>query len=427
MGPAAWKERLLERARAAVLATPADAADRAALRLLLLGYAFFIPLWVGGAQLFGYTATLWTLVLAIRRGGAAVRCADWVWAIALFAAFSAIAAVVGWNPARAIPRLNRLLLLPLVVAPAVAFAGAPAENARQWSAHVMFAFLAGATLKACYDLGRIPLSAALGEWLYGLGNMRDPQFYMSALLLWIAMGREPAAALGARARALPVAAAALGLVLHFKRGVWLAFGLSAALLCLVCRRRAFVALTLAAALALLLPPVRARLAALEAEFGPRASRRVLWTRIAPRLIRENPWGIGRGVLTNRDLQRYARLRETKLNHLHNNWLQIAVESGWGGVAAWTVWMLGVAAEMARNAAGAARQRLAHRWVPTGVAVVFLGLMLNGLVEYNFGDSEIYMWYLLLFGLTRLWRTGSPGPTAAIPAGPPPAAGGLPAT
>lgn len=426
MSPTAWKTRLSEPARAAAVAAPSETAGRVVLRLLLLGYAFFIPLWVGGAQIFGYTAALVALVFALQRGGTGVRRADWVWAMALFAVFSAIAAFVGWNPARAVPRLNRLLLLPLVVAPAVAFAGTPADNARQWSAHALFAFLAGATLKACYDLGRIPLSAALGEWLYGLGNMRDPQFYMSALLLWIALGRESVAP-SPRVRALSLVVAAAGLVLHFKRGVWLAFGLSAALLCLICRRRVFVALTLAAALALLLPPVRARLAALETEFGPRASRRVLWTRIAPRLIRDHPWGIGRGVLTNRDLQRYAKLRETKLNHLHNNWLQIAVESGWGGVAAWTVWMVGVGIEMARNAARAARQRLTYRWAPMGVAAVYLGLMLNGVVEYNFGDSEIYMWFLLLFGLTRLWRVESVGPTAAASAGEPLSAAGQPAS
>jgi len=232
--------------------------------------------------------------------------------------------------------------------------------------------------------------------------MRDPQFYLSALLMLIAAGCGGVFPVNARARAAALLATGAALVLHFKRGVWLAFGVSAATLCLFFRRRAFIVLLPAIGAVLLLPPVRARWSALTEEFGPRASRRVLWTRIAPKMIRENPWGVGRGVIRNKDLQRYGRLRETKLNHLHNNGLQIAVESGWGGVAAWTVWMVAGAVEMARNAARAARDRHPLRWVPIGIGAVFLGLMLNGMVEYNFGDSEVFMWFLLLFGLTRLW-------------------------
>lgn len=400
-------------ARSAALADPGEPADRVALRLLLLGFGFFIPLWIGGAELLGYSASMLGVWIACRRGGAGVRRADWLWPMALYAVFCVVAAVAGWNPARALPRLNRLLLLPLVIAPATALAGLPRERAAEWSVRCLAAFLAGATLKACYDLGRIPLGAALGEWLYGLGNMRDPQFYLSALLLWMAISCGGSAPAGGRTRAFALLAAAAGLVLHFKRGVWLAFGIAAATLCVLYRRRAFVALALATGVALLLPPVRARWSALGAEFAPGASRRVLWTRIAPKMIRENPWGVGRGVIRNKDLQRYGRLRETNLNHLHNNGLQIAVESGWGGVAAWIVWMVWAAVEMAWNAACAARRRHPCRWVPIGIGFVFLGLMLNGWVEYNFGDSEIYMWLLLLLGVSRLWSGGT-----APAAGPP---------
>jgi len=388
--------------RSAALAAPGDPTDRIALRLLMLGYGFLIPLWIGGAEALGYSASAVGVATTIRRGGAGLRRSDWFWPMTAYALFCVVAAAVGWNPGRALPRLNRLLLLPVVLAPAVSMAGEPGARVAEMAARCLMAFLAGAVLKACYDLGRIPLGAALGEWLYGLGNMRDPQFYLSALLMLIAAGCGGVFPVNARARAAALLATGAALVLHFKRGVWLAFGVSAATLCLFFRRRAFIVLLPAIGAVLLLPPVRARWSALTEEFGPRASRRVLWTRIAPKMIRENPWGVGRGVIRNKDLQRYGRLRETKLNHLHNNGLQIAVESGWGGVAAWTVWMVAGAVEMARNAARAARDRHPLRWVPIGIGAVFLGLMLNGMVEYNFGDSEVFMWFLLLFGLTRLW-------------------------
>ena len=181
----------------------------------------------------------------------------------------------------------------------------------------------------------------------------------------------------------------------------LAFAVSASALCLAYRRRVFVVLAAAGLAALALPTVRARLAAAGRDLSERSTRVKLWVRVAPVLIRRHPWGMGRGALRNTDIQNIARIPETKINHLHNNLLQIAVESGWGGAAAWLVWMFAVGADMARNLRRSAAP--GPRWIPIALGAVFLGLHLNGLIECNFGDSEIYMWFLLLIGLSNLWR------------------------
>jgi O-antigen ligase len=84
--------------------------------------------------------------------------------------------------------------------------------------------------------------------------------------------------------------------------------------------------------------------------------------------------------------------EVGLNHLHNNLLQLRLELGWHGVLLWTVWMISLLWTGFRRIPG---QDAALRHT---VAFALLALLINGLVEYNFGDSEILKLYLVLFGL-----------------------------
>ncbi len=385
-----------------LLVAPDDEAGRLTLRALLLGFAFWIPISIVGAQVFGYGAAAVWLAMARRRRSLGVRL-SWAVPMGLFAVFSVVGALAGPDPARGVRRLHRLLLLVLVFAPS---ASLPADDARRgkWAVRLLAAFVAGASLQAAYDvirIGRALLGGARGMALYGLGNMRDPQFYMCAVLIGLAAGGSPAAAgtRGWRWGSLLLNAA--GLVLHFKRGVWLAFAGAAALVCGVSRRRLLVPGGLLVVALLGLSPVRARLGALREEWRPDASRRILWTQVAPALLRQYPWGVGRGVLRNEDLCRYGPIREPNLTHVHNNILQIGVESGWSGLAAWIVWMGTVACAMVANVRRARVGRAADEWAPLAVAACFLGLHLNGGVEYNFGDSEIFMWFILLMGLTLL--------------------------
>jgi O-antigen ligase len=86
--------------------------------------------------------------------------------------------------------------------------------------------------------------------------------------------------------------------------------------------------------------------------------------------------------------------EVGLRHLHNNFLQIRLELGPHGLLLWSLWMLAMLRNGFRAAPGAPRPD----FLRLSALTALVGLLLNGLVEYNFGDSEILMLYLALFGL-----------------------------
>jgi len=362
---------------------------RAALSWGMTLFAFSLPLSIVPAQIFGYGSVLLGLIVAIRRPGAARALFRQPMAIpvAAFAAVAVLASAFGPRPAPALGKCERLLLLPLVwLAP---WAGAP-RLARAW--------LAGVALRGGYDLIRIPLSAARGAEWFVLGNMRDPQFYMAALLLTLAAPFLLPARRGAVGTGWALYAA--GVALHFKRGVWLAgLGAGAALAALTRRRRLLLAGALALTLLAAWPPARARVATLPSEWSRRGGRMTLWTKVAPALIRQYPWGIGFRATRHEDFTRITKHVEPRLRHLHNNILQITVELGWIGLAAWLWWMASAIRALVRRrrtarAAGDAESAA----LALGVLVAVIGLLLNGMVEYNFGDGEIFMLFLLLFGL-----------------------------
>jgi O-antigen ligase len=256
------------------------------------------------------------------------------------------------------------------------------------------------------------VQVAGGADLFSTGTMRDPQMYMVALCL--ALGLLAPGAGSRRSRRGWAAAAVLlvvGMILHFKRGVWAAATGAVAIMALAGRRRRLLAgIVLCVAVAAALPPVRARWQAVGDEYSYRmGGRYLLWSRVAPELLREHPAGIGWCAVRHEDLLEISRYVQPKLNHLHNNILQVALELGWAGLAAWFALVIRAGCVMARNYRhGLASGCPAAAWPAWGVLGAFSGLMLNGLVEYNFGDGEILMVLALLMGLSAL-------PSAEVPA------------
>jgi O-antigen ligase len=150
---------------------------------------------------------------------------------------------------------------------------------------------------------------------------------------------------------------------------------------------------------ILLPPIQVRLSQLKREFNVEGGGRLtMWCKIAPALIKEAPQGIGYGCLTNERMRNIYRRIEPARNHLHANWAQVLVETGWVGLILYLVWMgLGL-----RDAVWRWRQSKTSGSESSALAVVVMlllaGLLLNGLVEYNFGDTEIIFIYALVMGL-----------------------------
>jgi O-antigen ligase len=235
--------------------------------------------------------------------------------------------------------------------------------------------------------------------LLDTGSMTTPQFYLVGLILLLAIPPRQWAVLIKHTPwvwGLALLISGFGLLIHFKRGTWLAFAFAVVLLSLLRQnRRILSALLLGVALILAIPATRDRVKDMATMLNPnKGDRAALWSRVAPPLLREHPWGYGYKAMRPRDLQAYHPV-QPKLNHLHNNVLQIAGELGWLGGGFWTAWMLaawGSSLAAVRRAAGDSRTHAA------GVCAAFTGLLANGMVEYNFGDTEILMLFALLLGM-----------------------------
>jgi O-antigen ligase len=389
-----------------------------------MAFALAAPVSIAVAEPLAYLAVLLLVVrqaagLFGKRPGA--RPGDetvanpYVWPILLFVGAVFLASWYGIRPMHSFRKMDRLFLLGLVFALPLAF---PPEGLNRWETvrRLCMLFVAGSCIKALYDVLHIPLALWMAEppppgveeempLLYRLGNMREPQMYMVALcfvvgalvhgvwrerrwLLWLAL-------------ALLVAA----FVLHFKRGAWLAFGLTAVLLAVVAgNRRLLAALGVCMVLLMFMPQVRTRMEMVRNEFSFKfGGRMLLWVHSAPKLIIEHPMGMGWRAVRHADLKATSRYVYPGLNHVHNNALQVTVELGWAGLAAWLNWMGMGLYVMWDNVRRARKTDAMAAAAALGTLGAFCALLFNGVVEYNFGDGEIFMVLAFLMGLSVVLR------------------------
>lgn len=360
--------------------------------------------------------------LALLLGGLISRRVGWRWPMeAWFALAFAIVAVSsiwgGIDPQRVWAKSGKLLWFLFI--PAVAMLVRGPGRGRT----LVLAFIAGCTVRGLETCIWNPFRAWLHptpDFLTALidrGSMTDGQVLMVGAAITVALLIRESA--GGRRRHFWLAVALVcevaGLVVNFKRGSWFCAVLLIAGVVL-CQARWKTWLVLAGALVLLvcLPPVRVRLAHLDREFSAASGGRLaMWTRVTPALVAAYPRGVGYGSLTN-DLMRQAYRRvERGRNHLHANWAQVLVETGWLGLSiygAWMLWLVGAAVANLRSAR-------ARRGPPPESALAALlvvsGLFLNGLVEYNFGDTELIMVLAIVAGLIAAQRGLCRSPSSSV--------------
>lgn len=120
-----------------------------------------------------------------------------------------------------------------------------------------------------------------------------------------------------------------------------------------------------------------------------------------RLIKENPW-FGAGLTNvNREALRYRgnhAYPDWAYQHMHNNFLQIAAERGIPGLVFW-VWLL---IRFGWDALGIYRASRISSLDSTEASIASLAalgaltaLVVAGIGEYNFGDSEILVLFLFI--------------------------------
>jgi O-antigen ligase len=139
---------------------------------------------------------------------------------------------------------------------------------------------------------------------------------------------------------------------------------------------------------------------------PNTSNRVELYDTSLRMIRDNPWfgvgpkNVGVEALKYRNQNDFP---DWMYQHMHNNILQIASEMGIPGLAVWLWLMIRLALDSLRIYRFAqsdifpydeARRREATI-VSSAALASWVALIIAGMFEYNFGDSEVLMLFLFI--------------------------------
>jgi O-antigen ligase len=238
----------------------------------------------------------------------------------------------------------------------------------------------------------------------GLFAVEAERLFVAALagggaLLALVRGPWPGRTAGSFLATLVLPLAGFALLVSRTRNAWLGALVGLAVIAVMRVPKALWALGAAVALVLVIrpAPVVDRLTVTDASSR---DRYYMW-QAGIDMIREKPvFGQGPGrIIDVYPDYRWRDAPNARAPHLHDNALQIAAERGLPCLAWWLWW---VAAAMG----DAYRERRAggvRAWA-AAVAFAFLAaFMASGLFEYNFGDSEIFMFALLLSALPYALR------------------------
>jgi hypothetical protein len=185
---------------------------------------------------------------------------------------------------------------------------------------------------------------------------------------------------------LPLLAAAL--IVNLKRGPLLGVFVGATVFFLLTSRKiARLIVGLGALLLLTITPLRERIAASLDHFFIAGGRSTIW-RIGSELAAKFPTGLG--FHNSETLRQYAPEIPPELKHFHSNPLNILAENGW---LALTIFIWFVASTITL----CFKDRTDYFKV--GVGCALLSWQVAGLVEYNFGDSEVLLLVWAILGCT----------------------------
>ena len=279
--------------------------------------------------------------------------------------------------------------------------------------HLLWAFALGCGVLAVKTLIAVPVGAwkllrtapdYAQNYFHALtlkGSMPDGQMLMIGLVATLGL------LLIRRAAKQPVGFISVlfflqiaAFIMNLKRGSWLVALLLLVIFVLMkLTWKHLLLLLLIVAGALCLPPVRARLMTLERDFDPNiGGRATMWLRVAPALITAHPWGIGYRQLTNEKMRAVAPNVEADRDHLHNNALTVLVETGWTGFAAYVLWMGWALLDAVRRLRRARAVSEAAVLAALVMLLMFIGLLLNGVVEFNFGTSTLIIVIGVIMGV-----------------------------
>ena len=364
------------------------------LLLTFLAGLFFNLISISLTQIFyGLNVACWLFLVLRRQHRFEVPL--FFWPLAVYSGLSLIASSLSVNPALSW-RDSRELLIYLLI---------PATMATFTSAHrIRLAsniLLASGLVNFIFSIITYIISGQRGLRLRGfMGHyMTEAGLLMLLIIFCLAQFLFRSEKIRWLWLALGAASSCL-LLLTLTRNAWLGLAASLVLLLALSKPVALLIFPFLLAGIYLLSPieVKKRVTNTFNLYSPSNRQRIEYYRAGLKIIADYPFfGCGPDTV---DMvfqhPRYGLSEQARLNvHLHNNLLQIAAERGLPALLAWLIFMIWTFWLLSRQWRG--KPSGALPWIASGLACV-LALFIAGLFEYNFGDSEVVMLYLVLITL-----------------------------
>lgn len=369
----------------------------------LLAFAASLQVSIAAANvLLGLTAVLWLALVSTRRErvGAPAMFVP----LAVYAGLSLVAAVLSIDPEKSVVDSRQLLLFAIVP--------------------IAYRLLEGRRSLVAVDvvISVAALSAAIGIVQFGILKWDDltqrPQgalgMYMtySGQLMLVACLAVARVLFSSRDRLWPtlvLPALVVALATTASRNAWVGACTGIAILLLMRDLRLVGLLPVVAAVFIALAPAQLtdrfyamfevrqqteQTATTEASIRSNQDR-VAMIRSGLRIVRDHPLtGVGPDMV----MEVYPVYRDAsavnQLNpHLHNVPLQIAAERGLPALAAWLWFVVVLVRDFVRG-----RRAAGATFLPSAGIAVVAAMIAAGMFEYNFGDSEFLMLFLLLVTL-----------------------------
>jgi len=241
---------------------------------------------------------------------------------------------------------------------------------------------------------------------------------LTVLLLASAPRLLPGAAGRARAAA-PWLVMVLGLAATYVRGAWLGLGAGMLALIAVARRGRWLVLAALAALVVLAlsgpEQLRQRVRSMTDPQEATIKERLYMWRSGAAMLQERPLlGMGPGGV-RREYPRFALPEAVKkrTGHVHNTPLQILIERGLVGFAAWLWIWVAFYLRVGALLRGLGPDRPGARALAAGSLAAVTGFLVAGISEYNFGDAEVILvaWTVMAlpFAAARRGEAAGAGP------------------
>ena len=190
----------------------------------------------------------------------------------------------------------------------------------------------------------------------------------------------------------------IAIVLGNTRGVWLGAAAAFAFVAFALPRRvvAMVVIPMLVVAALASPFIYRRiLMSFDKDLATNTSRAV-YRSVGTEMIKDHPlFGVGPERVKDEFPKYYNGKDIGYYGHLHNNIIQIGAERGLLCLAAF-LWLI---AELYRSLLRILRESEEDSyWVTLGSLAVLTGLVVAGLMEFNFGDSEVLILFFFLVSI-----------------------------